>query len=128
MTTTARPEPFDSPLILSPSTNERLAQDVLVEGRSIVLVVRQAHHERVIRVDDESDDDVEDDEDDFSDPDEEEDGDEDQDDDEDDVETWQVRERPGGFPLKLDPGLTSSPELPRLPMIFQLSQLDTRPI
>jgi hypothetical protein len=31
---TARPEPFDSPLILSLSKDERLAQDVLVEGRA----------------------------------------------------------------------------------------------
>ena len=120
MTDTARPEPFDSSLILSPSTplilslskderslrmylskDERLAQDVPVEGRAVVLVVRRARHERVICVDDEIDDDLDDDEDDFFDTDDEDDGDEDQDDDEDDVETWQVGERRGGFPLKL---------------------------
>ena len=31
---TARPEPFDSPLILSLSKDERFAQDVPVEGRA----------------------------------------------------------------------------------------------
>src|SRR6266571_4907539 len=44
--TLARPEPFDSPLILSLSKDERLAQDRPVEGRAVWLVVRQAHHER----------------------------------------------------------------------------------
>jgi hypothetical protein len=32
---TARPEPFDSPLIQSPSKDERLAQERLVEGRAL---------------------------------------------------------------------------------------------
>src|SRR5438128_9543287 len=44
--TVARPEPFDSPLILSLSKDERLAQDRPVEGRAVWLVVRPAHHER----------------------------------------------------------------------------------
>jgi mono/diheme cytochrome c family protein len=45
---TARPEPFDTPLILSLSKDERSAQDVRVEGRAPTLMVR-AHHERVFR-------------------------------------------------------------------------------
>ncbi len=44
--TLARPEPIDSPLILSLSKDEPLAQDRPVEGRAVWLVVRQAHHER----------------------------------------------------------------------------------
>src|SRR5437867_2882618 len=44
--TLARPEPFDSPLILSLSKDEHLAQDRPVEGRAVWLVVRPAHHER----------------------------------------------------------------------------------
>src|SRR5437867_5531622 len=43
----ARGEPFDSPLILSLSKDERLAQDRLVEPRaSWWLVLRQAQDER----------------------------------------------------------------------------------
>src|SRR5229473_2566296 len=44
--TLARPEPFDSPLILSLSKDEHLAQDRPVEGRAVWLVVRPGHHER----------------------------------------------------------------------------------
>ena len=39
LTMSARPEPFDSPLILSLSKDERFAQDRLVEGRVVVLFV-----------------------------------------------------------------------------------------
>ena len=61
---------------------------------------KSTSHTARLQLDDENDD-LDDDEDDVFDTDEEDDGDEDQDDDEDDVETWQVRERPGRFPLKL---------------------------
>src|SRR5438128_8693524 len=47
--TSARGEPFDSPLILSLSKDERLAQDRLVEPRAKPLVLRQAQDERVLR-------------------------------------------------------------------------------
>jgi len=43
----ARPEPVDSPLILSLSKDEPLAQDRPVRGRTVSLVVRQDHHERM---------------------------------------------------------------------------------
>src|SRR5206468_1748909 len=47
--TSARGEPFDSPLILSLSKDERLAQDRLVEPPAKPLVLRQAQDERVLR-------------------------------------------------------------------------------
>src|SRR6266571_4883992 len=46
----AQDRPFDSPLILSLSKDGRLAQDRPVEGRVFLLVVRQAHHERSVLI------------------------------------------------------------------------------
>jgi len=46
---TVHPEPFDSPFVLSLSKDERLAQDMLVEGcPATPLMLRQAQHERLI--------------------------------------------------------------------------------
>ena len=136
--TLAHPEPFDSPLILSRSKDERLAQDRPVEGRAVLLVVRpfeslrvapsrvegrQAQHEREVHMlryalddpDDELDEDEDEDEDDtVEDGDDEED---DEDEDEEEEETWQVsaplrvRQVLGPSSLRVRLSLTSLYEL-----------------